>query len=258
MDRLMEANNVANHMRRRERPKSIMPNGLDSRAAVERRAYDQGPPMPVRSSAITDMRVPQASGEAVRLGQSRQGHIALLRFRVLGTGDARHEMQIQKGRFTGVFLLPRMRPGGVRSSDRGAAPARQIPMHPQEGELLRVSRNAGFVLWRVQVRETQPRLVTNPIRHFVRERNRDPLNRAATVRVAREQWGVLGGRVHVPEPGFSFHKPWSGLQPGPRDVPGWKSEAGVAPSAHEAARVAQVRIELQEGMRYAISSEEDR
>src|ERR1051326_2877496 len=129
MDRLMEANNVANLMRRRERPKSIMPNGLDSRAAVERRAYDQGPPMPVRSSAITDMRVPQASGEAVRLGQSRQGHIALVRFRVLGTEDARHEMQIQKGRFTGVFLLPRMRPGGVRSSDRGAAPARQIPMH---------------------------------------------------------------------------------------------------------------------------------
>jgi len=259
MDRLMEANKVANLMRRRELPKPIIPQQMDSGASLERRVFSQGVPMPVRSGIVTkDVAIAAGTGKGPRLGQSRRGQVALVRFHVLGTGEARHAAKLSLHRSLGLFLCPRYRRGGMRSSDRPAAPSRRIGLSARRGELLRVSGSAGFRLQQVEVRHVKPKLLSVQIRPGVRKVGGRTLDRTGEVRAANEQWSALRSRLHVAQPEFSFCQPWSGVRSELREVPGSTTAGGSVPAGAVAARVAQVRIELQESMHYAISSEEDR
>lgn len=259
MDRLMEANNVANLMRRRELPKIIVPKQLESGASLERRVYSQGVPMPLRVGVVTrSVQVSNARAKGPRLGQSRRAQIALVRFNVLDTEGARHQMPLPRRPAQGLFLLPKPRRGGMRSSERAAAPVRKPRVQAQCGEMLRVSGNAGFVLRGVEVGHVKVALATQPIRAKNKATSARALDREVQVRTPGEQWSALRTRLYVARPKFSFSQPWNSLRPGSRDIPRWNTAAGTVPPGPEAARVAQVRIELQEGMRYAISAEEDR
>jgi len=259
MDRLMEANKVANLMRRRELPKPIIPQPTDSGASLERRVISQGPPMPVRSAIVTkDVAIAAGSGKRPRLGQSRRAQVALVRFHVLGTGEARRAATLLLQRSLSLFLSPRYRRGGMRSSERPAAPWRRMGLSPRRGELLRVSGSAGFRLRPVEVRHVKPRLPSVQIRPGIRQFGGETVDRPVEVRAACEQWSAIRTRLYVAQPEFSFCQPWSGVRSELREVPGSNPAAGTVPAGPDAARVAQVRIELQESMHYAISSEEDR
>ena len=259
MDRLMEANNVANLMRRRELPKIIVSKPIESSTSMEWRSYSQGISMPARPGVIIkSIRLGSNRGKGPRLGHSGRAQIALVRFNVLETEGARHEMPPPRRASQSLFLLAKQRRGGMRSSERPAAPARKPKFQAQRGDLLRVSGNAGFVLRSLVVRHVRVSLSTQAIRPKAKRTPTRPLDRESQVRAQGEQWSALRTRLYVAEPNFSFHQPWNSLRPGPRDIPGSNTAAGTVPAGPGAARVAQVRIELQEGMRYAISTEEDR
>jgi hypothetical protein len=259
MDRLMEANKVANLMRRREMPKVIVPQQLESGAPLSCRPFSEPRKIPIRHGVqLRETKIASAIGKGPRLGQSRRVQIALVRFHVLGTGDKRHEAKVLVRSSLALFLVPKSRRGGMRDSDRPAAPSRKLKVGARRGDLLRVSQNAGFRLHRVEVRHVKPRLKTTAPRPGMRKAKGNPLNRPSEFRLSTEQWSGLRTRLHVAEPEFSYYKPWSGERPELREVPGSTTAAGAVPPGPIAARVAQVRIELQETMRYAISSEEDR
>jgi len=259
MDRLMEANKVANLMRRRELPKPIVPQQAESGSSLERRGVLNGLAMPVRPGiVIRETRIGKSSGKGPRLGRSRRAQIALVRFHVLDTGEKRYEVGIAISRSLGLFLLPRSRRGGMRASDRPAAPSRRLKVSGRRGDMLRVSGNAGFRLRTCEIRHTKPRLVTSPIRPGVRKSSGRSMNREAELQLSTEQWSARRSRLYVARPEGSFCKPWSATRPELREVPGSTAAAGAVPASPVGARVAQVRIELQETMRYAISSEEDR
>jgi hypothetical protein len=259
MDRLMEANNVANLMRRRELPKPIVPQQMESSASLERRSFSDGQSMPVRPGVvIKEARIGTSKGKGPRLGQSRRAQVALVRFHVLGTGESRRSLDIAIRRSIALFLLHRSRRGGMRSADRPPAPSRKIDVAARRGELLRVSGNAGFRLRRAEVRHVKPYLINVPIRPGVRTFQGPALKRTGEVRSTNEQWSALRTRLYVARPAFSSYQPWSGVRPELQDVPGSMSAVGAVQPGSVAARVAQVRIELQESMRYAISSEEDK
>jgi hypothetical protein len=257
MDRLMEANTVANLMRRRERPKTIVTTPMDSASSLERRSFAQGLPMPARAGIlIKEMRV--SSGRGNGLGQGRRSRVALVRFHVLGTEDARHGMSVSWRRTRGLFLVPKSRRGGMLATDRTAATAREIPAPALRGILLRVSGSAGFRPQGVQVRSVEPRHSTKAIRGGFRKAAGQPIARPAAIRSHGEQWSTLRTGLHIAEPGSPLYPPWSGLRPGFRGVWGSSTAAGAIPPGPGTARMAQVRIELQESVRYAISTEEDR
>ena len=259
MDRLMEANNVANLMRRRELPKAIVPQQVESGTSLERRGISNGLPMPLRSGVVLrETRIAESGGKSPRLGQSRRAQIALVRFHVLDASEKRHHAKVALKRSIALFLLPRSRRGGMRASDRPAAPSRRIKTPARRGDMLRVSGNAGFRLRTFEVRHIKPRLITTQIRPGAKKSACQPMGRPGEFRFSGEQWSARRSRLYVAKPEFSFYKPWSGLRPELQEVPGSTSAAGAVPAGPLAARVAQVRIELQETMRYAISSEEDR
>src|SRR3974390_3275124 len=94
MDRLMEANKVANLMRRREMPKVIVPQQVESNAPLDYRAFSQPEPMPLRPSVVLrEIHIGGSDGGA-RLGKSRRTQIALVRFHVLATGDKRRTSKV--------------------------------------------------------------------------------------------------------------------------------------------------------------------
>lgn len=259
MDRLMEANNVANLMRRRELPKPIVPQQMESNASLERRSFSDGQPMPMRPGVVMkEAHIGTGKGKGPRLGQSRRAQVALVRFHVLATGESRRSLEIVIHRSLALFLTPRSRRGGMRSADRPPAPSRKLPVSAMRGELLRVSGNAGFRLRRPEVRHIKPYLVNAPMRPGVRNFQGAALKRTVEVRSTNEQWSALRTRLYVPRPAFPSYQPWGSVRPELQDVPGSMSAVGAVQPGPFAARVAQVRIELQESMRYAISSEEDK
>jgi hypothetical protein len=257
MDRLMEANTVANLMRRRERPKSIVPKQVNCASSLERRSFAQGPPMPVRAGMLIrhpGMSISGGSG----LGHIRRMQTALVRFRVLGTQDARHRMFFWRRRSQKLFLLPRSQQGGISVSGRTAAPARQISPSALRGVMLRVSGSAGFRLPRVAVPQVGPSPSTNTIRAGFKNPAGRSRTRPSATRADSEQWGALRTGLYVAEPRFAFRQPWSGLRPGPMDIPASSTAVPAIRLGPVTARMAHVRIDLRESMRYAISSEEDR
>ena len=258
MDRLMEANKVANLMRRRELPKAIVPQQTDSGAPLEPRSFSEGAPMPVRPGIFVKELRTQSGVKGLRLGQSRRTQVALVRFHVLGTGESRRSAELLFHRSIGLFLSPRSRRGGMRSSERAPAPWRGTRISARPGEQLRVSGNAGFRLRQIELRPIQPRLRTTAIRRDLCKLGGRTANRPVEARASVEQWSALRTRLHVTEPAFMFYQPWSALRPELREFPRLTTPAGAVPTGPVAARVAQVRIELQESIRYAISSEEDR
>lgn len=256
MDRLMEANTVASLMRRRERPKNIVPKLTDSASSLERRGFSQGPPIPVRPGFV--MRSAHMSlGTGNGLGHASRTQIALVRFHVLGTGDARHSMNVLPRPSHGLFLLPKPRRAGRGGSERTMAPAREISPAPLAGVMLRVSGSAGFRLPRVQVRQVVPDRSTSTLRAGFKDLAGRPFSRLLEARTTSEQWSALRTGLHVTAPRFAFYQPWSGLRAGLRQISGTNT-AGAIPPVPVMPRMAQVRIELQESMRYAINSEEDR
>ena len=255
----MEANNVANLMRRREMPKVIVPQLVESGSPLSHRAYSEPHRIPVRQGVLLrETTIAGGTGKAPRLGQSRRAQVALVRFHVLGTGEARRQVRIRVRSTLALYLAPKTRRGGMRASDRPAAPSRRLKVAARRGDLLRVSGNAGFRLHRVSVRHIKPHIKTAAPRPGVRKPNGDLRNRATEVRTAIEQWSGLRSKLYVAQPAFSYYAPWSSERPELQAVPGSTTAAGAVPPGPLAARVAQVRIELQESMRYAISSEEDR
>ncbi len=258
MDRLMEANKVANLMRRREMPKPIVPQQVESGSSLEQRSFAQPLAMPVRATVVLKETRIAGGGKGARLGQSRRAQIALVRFHVLATGEKRRASKIALHPSLALFLAPRNRRGGMRASDRPAAPSRKIQVGARRGDMLRVSGNAGFRLRPVATRHIQARLKTSAVRPGMKPVSGRPVDRTSEVRTAFEQWSALRTRLYVAKPSFSSYKPWSDARPELHEVPRFKTAAGAVPPGPVAARVAQVRIELQETMRYAISSEEDR
>jgi len=129
---------------------------------------------------------------------------------------------------------------------------------PRRGDMLRVSGNAGFRLRQVATRHINAHLKTSPVRPGMRPVSGRPVDRSSELRIGAEQWSALRTRLYVAKPSFSYYKPWSAMRPELHEVPESTTAAGAVPPGPVAARVAQVRIELQESMRYAISSEEDR
>lgn len=256
MDRLMEANNVASLMRRRERPKNIVPNPADNPSSLEHRGFSQGPAIPVRPGVV--MRSAHLSvGPGNGLGHVSHTQIALVRFHVLGSDDARHSMNVAPKSSRGLFLLPNPRRGGRSGSDRTMAPAREVSLAPHPGVMLRVSGSAAFRLPRVQVRQLMPAHSSNTIRAGFKDLADVPFSRPLEPRATGEQWSALRTSLHVTAPRFAFYAPWGGARAGLRQISGPDTAAAIPP-VPVAPRVAQVRIELQESMRYAISSEEDR
>ena len=259
MDRLMEANKVANLMRRREMPKVIVPQEVESSAPLSHRTFADPLPMPWRQNLLLkETVIANSGGKGPRLGQSRRVQIALVRFHVLGTADKRHQSKVRIRPSLALFLLPKARRGGMRAADRPPAPSRKLKVGGRRGDMLRVSRNSGFRVHRVEIRHTKPRLKTSAPRPGTRLSRGNALNRATEYRMSVEQWSGLRSRLYVAQPEFSYYKPWSGERLELRVVPGSTTAAGAVPPGPVAARVAQVRIELQESIRYAISSEEDR
>ena len=121
----MEANTVANLMRRRERPKSIVPKLIDCASSLERRSFSQGPPMPVRPGIVLEKCAHVARHRQAASARPARTQIALVRFHVLGTGDARHSMSVLPRRSQGLFLLPKSaagRPARFRSDGGARAP----------------------------------------------------------------------------------------------------------------------------------------
>jgi hypothetical protein len=258
MDRLMEANNVANLMRRREMPKPIVPRQVESSASIDPRSFSEPLAMPMPHGVVLRPTQVGGSGKGARLGNSRRAQIALVRFHVLGTGERRRESKIALHPSLALFLLPRSRRGGMRASDRPAAPSRKLGTSPRRGDMLRVSGNAGFRLRPVATRHINPFLKTSPARPGMRPISGRAVDQTSEFRTGVEQWSALRTRLYVAKPAYSYYKTWSGVRPDLREVPGSTTAAGAVPPGPVAARVAQVRIELQETMRYAISSEEDR
>lgn len=259
MDRLMEANNVANLMRRREMPKVIVPQQVESGTPLSYRPFSETCRIPARHGIVLkETAIAGGTGRGPRLGQSRRTQVALVRFHVLGTGDARRQAKVLVHSSLALFLMLKTRRGGMRASDRPAAPSKRLEVGARRGDLLRVSGNAGFRLDRVRVRHVKPQLQTTAPRLGVRKTKDNLRNQAAEVRTAVEQWSGLRSRLYAAAPAFSYYKPWSSQRPELRALPASTTAAGAAPPGLLAARVAQVRIELQESMHYAISSEEDR
>jgi hypothetical protein len=255
MDRLMEANTVANLMRRRERPKAIIPNRVDCASSLERHGFLQAPAMPVRPG-IMPKAVRRSIGNLGSLGQVRRTQTVRLRFHVLGTGEARRSVGAPPRRLRGLFLLPKVRSGGLRGCDRVGAPARTLSVSAQRGVLLRVSGSAGFRPPQLAVRQVQPAFSIKTIRAGFMNSGAQRMARPSAMRTFTEQWSGLRTKSSVVAPGVSFERPWSGLRPHFREIDGSAAHA-IAPGP-VTVRPAQVRFELQDSMRYAIGSEEDK
>jgi hypothetical protein len=252
MDRLMEANKVANLMRRRELPKPIVPQQMESSTRLNHRLFSEPLAMPMPHGVILRQTQVGGSGQTTRLGNSRRAQISLVRFHVLGTGERRRESKIALHPSLALFLLPRSRRGGMRASDRPATPSRKLAASPQRGDMLRVSGNAGFRLRPVATRHIKPFLKTSRARPGMRPISGRAVDQSSDFRAGVEQWSALRTRLYVAKPAYSYYKTWSGVRPELREVSGSTTAAGAVPPGPVAARVAQVRIELQESMRYAI------
>jgi hypothetical protein len=254
MDRLMEANKVANLMRRRELTKALVVAQADSAASLERRVFAETADMPVRTGVITrQLRVTPSGSGAAGLGECKRTEVALVRFHVLETEQSRRSLPLIGRKKLGLFLPARNQ--SLRGSRRSAAPSIPLALKEVEGDLLRVSRSAGFHLRKMELPSVDARLSTHAIRGGLKKAVNQLKNRLLPARSFSEQWSAIRSRLYVPEPQFLYHGPWKGLGAGPMELPGPRVAGGAPPSA---TRLAQVKIELQETMHYAISSEEDR
>jgi len=210
--------------------------------------------MPARAGIlIKEMRVSSGRGTAWAGPPESSCFGAISRTR---TEDARHGMSVSWRRTRDCSWCPKSRRGGMLATDRPRRLHARF-RHRRCGHFAARLRKRWFSSAGVQVRPAEPRHSTKAIRAGFRKAAGQPIARPAAIRSHSEQWSTLRtGSISRNRdlPSTRLERPAAGF----RGVWGSNTAAGAIPPGPGTARMAQVRIELQESVRYAISTEEDR
>jgi hypothetical protein len=254
MERLMEANTIANLVRRRDRPRSIAPKQVESAAALLRRGFTQLRPLAVQATIrLKPLGVPRKWG-----GGLRQAHrIQVAQIHAVGGDNLSRAMAVLRPSI-GLRLFLGARRVGIKTSDRIAAPSRRISVWPRRGVLLRITGNAGFRIPPVELRQLRMRLSAAKLNPKFKYSSGGLVGHLGATRLVEQKWSALRARLYVAPAGFQFRQPWSGAAPEFKDISRLKEAAGAIPPGPMAAREARVPIGLQATMRYTASGEEER
>jgi hypothetical protein len=110
----------------------------------------------------------------------------------------------------------------------------------------------------VEVRQLRPPFSTRKLNPQFKYSSGGLAGHPGAIRLVEQKWSELRARLYVAPAGFQFQQPWSGAAQKLKDISQLNEAVGAIPPGSVAARVARVPIELQAGMRYINSAEEER